>query len=695
MGQKENYMLALSKWAVGWWLFAIVTITVAVLADTIWSDPLLPMWSKSILFAQELSFTTIALVACVLPGAVIARVIGVRSGVVVTTILIFTGILFIVASWQSFSLLGTFLDSYALAMVRNDGSQILQHVVHAAPRQLGLSVGIAIGLLVLLGLSSSLLTRLSECHKLFLNRFTFVVLLSIFFVGAVGRVLIFNSDVQIVDERKSSYSLAEYASIASIDKVGPFSKLKHDVEQFFGSSDVFISENVKIERNLRITPQDYANQFSHESKNHNVVLILIESLRGDQIPAFGGETDVMPTVQKLADRGWVFSNAYSTASHSNYADLPPLSSHYPLRSERTHFYPENPRYPRVLIYDLLKLADYRTGIFSSQNENWGGMLNYLDTGSLDELLHAETWKGSLRQDAKLVGEGIHDWLVKAKRSGKIDDADTASAAIEWLQSDQTKPFFMYMNFQNSHWPYSVPPEYEREFVSEDDPLLEKLKATDITNMPVEFVKRAYSDSLRYIDNQFARVLKQLEDDGRLENTIFIISADTAMRADSQMLGNGGKLFEEVVNVPLLIAGPGIDPQQDTRFVSHMDIPPTILESLKLPPHPAFQGRSLLDGAGDSTIYLVAQTPVAQQYAIIKDGWKLLWDEKTNKNVLTQLESSDTQPDTTAVAQNLAEYLHTWIGLQIDYYDNLGRYSDTYPPVIITNEQQPINQAQAE
>ena len=150
---------------------------------------------------------------------------------------------------------------------------------------------------------------------------------------------------------------------------------------------------------------------------------------------------------------------------------------------------------------------------------------------------------------------------------------------------------------------------------------------------------------------------------------------------------------QVVKVPLVITGPGIETQSDDRFVSHMDIPPTVLDALQLPAHPAFQGRSLLDGQGDSMIFLVAQTTIAQPYAIIDDGWKLLYDVKSEKNVLTRLDGSNTQPESPEAVQQLVDRLHTWIGLQIDYYQNLGKYSDTYPPVVAPPEQPLLNHAQ--
>ena len=103
---------------------------------------------------------------------------------------------------------------------------------------------------------------------------------------------------------------------------------------------------------------------------------------------YGGTRDVMPAVDALARESRVFTNAYIQASHSNYAGLVPLSSQYPLRSPQMYRYPPDPTYPRVLIYDVLKALGYKTAIFSSQNERWGGMINFHRQSSLDRFFHA-------------------------------------------------------------------------------------------------------------------------------------------------------------------------------------------------------------------------------------------------------------------------------------------------------------------
>lgn len=75
-----------------------------------------------------------------------------------------------------------------------------------------------------------------------------------------------------------------------------------------------------------------------------------------------------PHLNRLAKQGVQFTRAYTQSTHSDYADVCIVSSLYPLRKTRHHYYSASDPWPKTLIYDLLKPLGYVTAIFSSQNE---------------------------------------------------------------------------------------------------------------------------------------------------------------------------------------------------------------------------------------------------------------------------------------------------------------------------------------
>ncbi|NLC14628.1 MAG: sulfatase-like hydrolase/transferase, partial [Chloroflexi bacterium] len=174
---------------------------------------------------------------------------------------------------------------------------------------------------------------------------------------------------------------------------------------FFASFIVDSNETIQDidENNIvlkqQLTLEEYTDFASdYNTTEWNVVFIIIESLRTGIIEPGSDYLFVMPCISGIAQESVVFTNHYSTASHSNYADISPLSSHWPLRDTSTHVYPEKPTYPRVLIYDILGKLGYSTSIVSSQNESWGKMANYLKTDNLDILLDSRNFNGNIRKN---------------------------------------------------------------------------------------------------------------------------------------------------------------------------------------------------------------------------------------------------------------------------------------------------------
>ena len=61
-----------------------------------------------------------------------------------------------------------------------------------------------------------------------------------------------------------------------------------------------------------------------------------------------------------------------------------------------------------------------------------------------------------------------------------------------------------------------------------------------------------------LDAQVGRILKALEESGELDNTIVIYSSDHGMAVGSHGLRGKQNMYEHTINVPMIIAGPGIE-----------------------------------------------------------------------------------------------------------------------------------------
>ncbi len=259
-------------------------------------------------------------------------------------------------------------------------------------------------------------------------------------------------------------------------------------------------------------------------------------------------------------------------------------------------------------------------------------------------------------------------------------------AIRWIHEDQATPFCIYMNLQNSHIPYVVPPDFARRFSA---------SAPDFTigfnSFPpgkVEQVRDAYADSLAYVDHQIGRLVDSLKQSGRWDNTVLVITGDTGQAFyEHGFAAHANKLYDEVMRVPLIIRVPHLERRGTDRLAQHIDVPPTLLGVLGLPPHPSFQGHSLLDPPQSSdAAFLVVQSPLADQVAMVQGDHKLIYDVPTRRFHLYDLisdpcEHQDIASNQPQITRAMAVILRRWCQLQLDYYADSMAQREQFPPIL--------------
>ena len=644
----------------------------------------LPVGARFLLICYSLA--TLSLFIFVISGSLIALrrlnppfhrvrwLINAISGLTVWFIL-----LLYVASWAMFWQTGNFLGSQALLFLARNPVQVFHWVeLDTALTVLAVTLAATISVVFLTP------RWIARCQAIERRRLVvaWTVAMGLSITGAfLGNIY------SHWGERQSTRSGILYAKTRD-DAAGPFPYALADLRRYFLSQSVELPTREKFEVIQRpiVSMVQYLSLVDKQKINHwNVILLVVESLRADQLRAYGGSRDIMPTLDKLARDGRVFLNAYTQSSHTNYATLVPLSSHYPLRSTVEHVYPENPTYPRVLIYDVLKALGYHTGIFSSSNEHWAGMINYLRTGTVDRLFHAAEFKGPTYI---MEGDfGLAAWAKQTKHAGSVDDRFTMDEAIRWINSLDNEPFFLYMNLQNSHVPYVIPRDFPRRFSPEK--LDFKIRFGYFPQDKTAVVKDVYADSLAYIDAQIARLFDYLDKRGQWQNTLVVVTGDHGQAFyEHGFASHASALFDEVMKVPLVFRAPGLLAGVDPRPAQHADTAPSILKLLGLPTHPSFQGMSLFETAplSNRALYLVAQTPLAFQYGLVRSGFKLIYDDRQRHYSLYNLvidpgEKIDVATSEPLIVKELANRLQTWRKLQIDYYADRVLQAREYPPIL--------------
>lgn len=283
----------------------------------------------------------------------------------------------------------------------------------------------------------------------------------------------------------------------------------------------------------------------------NVVLIVMDTQRADRLSAYGYGRETSPNVDRLAREGTLFENVYSTASWT----WPSTAS------------------------ILTGLAPEQHGVVDEQS-------CYLDE-SLDTLAEALQRQGfttaAFSANALIVPDKNFDQGFELFDHGKSATRQSSvfmPAALDWIDSVAGRRFFLYLHLADPHTPYMPLPEARARFAADVTSDLPESAVLDYQNellggcgrsatgelaldscvppLHRQWIRELYDACVWSGDHWVGRVLDQLEASGVADETIVVFTADHGEELFDHGFGlHGQDLHRELVQVPLVMAGPGI------------------------------------------------------------------------------------------------------------------------------------------
>jgi hypothetical protein len=147
------------------------------------------------------------------------------------------------------------------------------------------------------------------------------------------------------------------------------------------------------------------------------------------------------------------------------------------------------------------------------------------------------------------------------------------------------------------------------------------------------VRERYGLEVEYVDREIGRLLRGLTSRGLLDDTLVVLTSDHGEGVgDHRLLGHIDQLYDSLIRVPLIISFPGRLPAgvviEDP--VSVIDVLPTVLDVLGLPPRQEHRGQSLLplirgSAVGGAPVLAETYRPEAPEdlRAVVDRGHKLI------------------------------------------------------------------------
>lgn len=355
-----------------------------------------------------------------------------------------------------------------------------------------------------------------------------------------------------------------------------------------------------------------------QSKRPNFLFLIADDHAGYVLGAAGNRKAVTPNLDALAAEGTRFASHFCNSpvcTPSRQSLLTGLLPHAagvtrlatPLSDQKT------------TLAKRFQEAGYETGVFGKMHFNRAGEkgLHGFET-CLTEREINQGWLRdvkprdipsdiAVKPQWRPFKDPARIWLNAEKRpypryGGEMRSDYCVRRALDWLDTNRSKPFAMWVSLQEPHSPFDFPVEY-RDHLSPsnfpapaagpEDAWQVPLIFRDLSNDEKSGIIAAYYTSAQFLDYNMGRVLNRLRDLKLDEDTMVVYLAD-----HGYSLGQHGRFekhcgFDPAMHVPLIFRWPGkVRKGVVDNLTEHIDVPATITDMMDLKPLPDAHGRTL-------------------------------------------------------------------------------------------------------
>ena len=296
------------------------------------------------------------------------------------------------------------------------------------------------------------------------------------------------------------------------------------------------------------------------SNRPNLVVLLLDTVRADRLGCYGWERAHTPNLDRLARRGVLYEDAMSAAPWTLPSHASLFTSSYP--SQHAVWLDTDRLSPEFLtVAEHLRAHGYRTAAFTD---------------------------GGFVRPAFGLAQGFDLFRVFA-----FDLEASIESARSWIENT-SGPFFVFLQTYEAHSPYDPPQEFREKLVRPYSGSLPE--AVDVTRYDwggpharrpseedVQYLQDLYDAEIAAVDRAVGELIGFLEDSGRMENTLVLVTSDHGEEFfDHGHSGHGWSLYQEQLHVPLIVYWKG-EFEGGTRVahpVHTIDIAPTLASAAR-------------------------------------------------------------------------------------------------------------------
>ncbi len=379
---------------------------------------------------------------------------------------------------------------------------------------------------------------------------------------------------------------------------------------------------------VRLVRQTTRARQAATPRTPNVVVVLVDTLRADRLGCYGARPSPSPTLDHLAASGRVFEQAISQAPWT----LPAVATLL------TGLYPQS----HGLVADDDALASGH-GDPSFLPDTIPTLAARAELGGITTV--GVSASPLVSRDTNLARgfETFAEFGWDPDTATRWTPAAEVNATfLRWLARNHDRRFLAYLHYMDVHDPYTPPnalrpaaPPGVRAKIAAGDihdiaMAINRHGGAPLPDAELAYLQGLYDGEIAAWDGAFGALLDGLAAIGVRDSTVLVVLSDHGEEFQEHgKLKHGIHLYDELLRVPLMIAGPGIAPGRVTVQVQGVDVLPTVAALLGVPVPPGLPGQDLLAAPESRPAYADTRygiTPdgtAARLISVRTLGWKLI------------------------------------------------------------------------
>ncbi|MGI6139091.1 MAG: sulfatase [Candidatus Hydrogenedentales bacterium] len=319
-----------------------------------------------------------------------------------------------------------------------------------------------------------------------------------------------------------------------------------------------------------------------EAERPDIIWVLLDACRPD-FSCYGNPRPVSPYIDALAEEGCLFESHFAQGLWTQ-ASVPSYMTgkYFPVSCLDFVYLGNSENCPRavpageVLLPRILKDNGYYTVLISAQIFISPRSRLYK---AFDEQFVFYPTDGQAYVDLEAMLETISSILEK----------------------DRDQPLFLYVHAMDTHFPHVLKAPYDQwvdkrysgTSIQNGNPI--HMEGSHFTPEDQALLRALHDGSILASDHAVGAMVETLKQQGRYDNSFFIIGADhgDALGEDGEHWGHL-KAFDEVFQVPLILKGPGVPAgRRISAFTENVDLLPTLIDLFELKTTAQPEGKSLI------------------------------------------------------------------------------------------------------